>query len=365
MTWRFDWITSWDEVWDPAFVAQWKTWMEQSPYAHVFFEPCLVRAWYETYRELRNIEPRFLIARRDSESTVFLPLVYDCGGWKDAWQRVIKPVGYSEFDYHDPIVVGDTASIKWAPFWDNFIAEVWGRWKRSVDTTSIARVRGDCVQGCSGFCETNKAIYIELSAVKSLEELLSGRGRNLRHDVRKRQRRLEELGQMRLRIFGMDEAECAKKILPGFLDAHKARWPQAYRAKWFYDRLIENVLAEGILHISVLEVEEETISWHIGYLDKKRFYHYVTAYNERFTKYSPGKVHLAELISAAILQGVEIFDFLTGTEDYKLKWTNKTCPLYSFKCHTTGLGPAVKRYWQKKIRPRLRAAKSFCLGRER
>ena len=109
--WKFEWITTWDEVWSPDFVEQWQSWVKDSASAHVFFHPALVKAWVETYTALRDIQPRFLIAQVGSDCTVFMPLILMKSNWKDIWQRSMLPVGYSEFDYHDPImsVKGDTA----------------------------------------------------------------------------------------------------------------------------------------------------------------------------------------------------------------------------------------------------------------
>ena len=60
--WKFQWINKWDDVWDDAFLDEWKDIMNKSIDAHVFFEPAMVKAWYETYIKISDIEPRFLVA---------------------------------------------------------------------------------------------------------------------------------------------------------------------------------------------------------------------------------------------------------------------------------------------------------------
>ena len=138
--WKFEWLTEWNGIWNPDFLTEWQTWMAVSPDAHVFFDPSIVRAWVMTYDKLQIIRPQLLIARSDLGRIVFLPLVYVKNNWKNAWLRVIQPVGYSDFDYHDPIVVNDSL----APginFWEYFFKELTTRWKGTFDIAIINGLR--------------------------------------------------------------------------------------------------------------------------------------------------------------------------------------------------------------------------------
>jgi len=58
-------------------------------------------------------------------------------------------------------------------------------------------------------------------------------------------------------------------------------------------------------------------------------------------------------------------DLWRGMESQKLEWTDQAFALHSSRFTLQVIQAAIKQVWQKKIRPRLRAAKSFCLGRER
>jgi len=339
--WQFEWLTTWDQVWARDFVAQWKLWMIQSPDAHVFFEPSVVRAWYETYRDLREIEPRFLIARRGSEQTVFYPLVFDHCGWKDAWLRVIRSVGYNEFDYHDPICNCECSKDVWSSFWIGLDDELEKR-GRDLDLLSISRVRERCTGGVEAFEEVEKAPFINLFQFKSIDDLLAGRSKNLRCDIRRKQRRLTKEGEFRLQVFDKGETGPATEMLAGFLKAHQARWPLSYQARGFFERLIAGVLPDGFLHVSVLKVEDKVLSWHVGFTHKRRFYWYVPAYDGSMSRFSPGKIHLAELISECLQQGIKVFDFLKGEEPYKMEWTSDKTLLFQRQKLVPRMGPKVR-----------------------
>jgi CelD/BcsL family acetyltransferase involved in cellulose biosynthesis len=346
---RFEWLTRWDEVWDPSFVKWWKELMERSPDGHVFFEPCMVRAWYETYRNLRRIEPRFLIARLNSECAVFYPLVLDRGGWKDAWLRVIQPVGRNEFDYQDPIVSGECTKAIGSSFWQDIVDEL-SRMGGDFDILEIPRVRQGRTLGFEGFAETGSAPYLELARFKSFEQLLMALSRNLRHDVRRQQRHLSALGILTMDVLGKDGLKSAMEILPRFLSHYRARWeptcsklmPWPSRKDDFYKNLLANVLPSGFLHISVLKCGEKAISWHVGFLYKRRFYADTATFDSAFSNYSPGKVHLAKLLEEAFRQQVEVFDFLAGAESYKLWWTQQAIGLYRLSILRPGFLPWLR-----------------------
>lgn len=346
---RFEWLTRWDEVWDPSFVKWWKELMEKSPDAHVFFEPCMVRAWYETYRNLRRIEPRFLIFHPNSECTVFYPLVLDRGRWKDAWLRMIQPVGYKEFDYQDPIFSGDCSKSIGSSFWQDIVNELSGA-GGDFDLFAIPRIRQKRTLGFEGFSETGKASFLELARFESFEQFLTALSKNLRHDVQRRQRRLSALGTLTMDVLGKDELNSAAEILPDFLSHYRARWeptcpalmPYPSRKDAFYKNLLANVLPCGLLHMSVLKCGEEAISWRVSFLYKRRFYDYTCTFNSTFSEYSPGKVHLAKLIEEAFRQQVEVFDFLAGQESYKLQWTQQAIGLYRLLILRPGFLPWIR-----------------------
>ena len=112
---EYRWITTWDEIWSDAFVSQWLDWMDKSENAHVFFHPSLVKAWVNTYLPIRDIQPLFCVVS-DKNTVVFLPLVLWKKNWKNAFLNTIVPVGYSDYDYHTPILVGNSVEFEWSEF---------------------------------------------------------------------------------------------------------------------------------------------------------------------------------------------------------------------------------------------------------
>lgn len=198
--WRFEWLTHWDEVWDPSFVRQWDTWMDQSPTAHVFFRPSLVRAWYETYRELWNIEPRFLIARQGN-NLAFWPLVHRRGGWRCGFARELAPIGYCDFDSHDPLVIGDGRPSEIAAECHDATVS---RWRDSSDIISTGRCFHLADSRATEATPVEGVPVLSLQNCDGISQLLAGKKhRNLRKTVNNYRNRLGKRADWR-----QDEARC-------------------------------------------------------------------------------------------------------------------------------------------------------------
>jgi len=326
---KFEWITDWDVVWSDDFVEKWYVWMQASENAHVFFHPSMVKAWVDTYMPIRNISPLFCVVTRD-DTTIFLPLVLWKKNWKNAFERAIVPVGYSDFDYHDPIVTGGD-EVLWENFWDDFFKEVKHRWGTSFDTIDTDGIRTKSIGDSSNWKEGEACPYIELTPFSSGEEFLKSLKKNLRQDTRRRVRRMEESGESKFEVFKPNEVEAALQTLPKLLEHHVLRWPNAYKAPGFHENLIKELLPTGLLHFSRISIDGKTISWRIGFMFRSTYYSYMPTFDDEYKKCSPGKVHLFYCIDDAIKRGIKIYDQLRGAELYKNEWTKTKDTVWIYK----------------------------------
>jgi CelD/BcsL family acetyltransferase involved in cellulose biosynthesis len=350
--WSFEWITSWDEVWSPAFRAQWKAWVTQSPTSHVFFEPAIVQAWHDTYRPMRPIQPRFSVARHSSGNAVFLPLVYDRGGWKDAWQRSIMPAGHCEFDYHDPIAVGQVDAGLWASYWPALEADLANRWKGTFETISLGRLRGGVLPGQLTGQQVDVVPWMDCGGMASLDEILTGgKRKRVRGEFRAKTRDLDQAGPSSLECFSPSETDKALASVEGFIDSHSLRWPDSSTPGDYYRNLIRLGCPDNTVHMSELRHLGKPISWRLNLTHKKEFLHYVQTYDEAAQHYYPGLVHCCRLIELAVSQGYEVMNLGRGDELWKLKFTDAMYPLYTRGLDSASLRASMSRAWQQTIRP--------------
>jgi CelD/BcsL family acetyltransferase involved in cellulose biosynthesis len=342
--WKFDWLTTWEELSAPTFQDQWRRWSEESPTSHVFYHPEAAAAWIETYRPIRELEPLFAVARR-GPTKIFLPLVRWRRNWKNAWQRMIVPVGYSDFDYADPLLIGDPKGMDWTSFWSALAKKIETQWGRGCDEVNIAGIRESVVGADNGHWSADAVCpYSDVSADTCIDEHLKKLPKSLRGDVNRQQRRLSSIGQLEYHIYSQAELEVASISLDRFLEVHRQRWPNAYKAPGFHLRLLSRGLAAGFGRFSELRLNAEPISWHLGFIWKDRFYYYMPAFDPAFREYSPGKVHLLYCIEAAIQKKCTIFDHLRGEDAYKAGWATSTTTLRKLAWRNRAAVSETKRW---------------------
>lgn len=328
--WKFHWLTRWEEIWDEGFVRQWQAWLDDSFSAHVFFHPALVKAWVETYLPLRDLRPCFLIAE-SADHTVFLPLVLWRRNWKNAFQKLLIPVGYSDYDYHDPIVVGKEEMFNWPAFWREIISLVREQPPLLYDRFLIDGIRSGFAGMGNEWKTSTICPWIDLSEYKNIEDFLKSLKKNFRGELSRRKRRMMEVGETDFIIISDLSIQEALQELPPFLQEHSHRWPDAYKAPHFHEKLICLGMNAGVLHFSAFRIGSKTTAWHMSFTFKGRFFSYMPAQTSEFDRLSPGSQLTLKCIEDAIDKGFSTYDFLRGVESYKAGWTDKAEILWSLR----------------------------------
>jgi len=108
----------------------------------------------------------------------------------------------------------------------------------------------------------------------------------------------------------------------------------------FYKNFKINDSSNLIVHVSHLLVDKSVIATHWGIIDNlnKVLYYLMPAYDNIWSKYSPGRVHMIELIRWCINNNIKLFDMTGGNEPYKLDWGNQNMNLYNYLSSSTLAG---------------------------
>lgn len=318
---QFEWVETWEDVCSPLFVEQWKRWVETADNSHVFSHPELALAWIATYRSLWNMSPRFLIARSEGME-VFFPLVVWTRNAKHLWQRLLVPVGYADFDYCEPLLVGGLQNNSWAEIWRMLKAEIIRHLGNEVDQVDIPGIRQEIGDRDSATLGESCA-YLDLNGIPEGGDILELLKRSHRQPLERRLRRLQEMGGVTLHVYEESEQKELARGLGSFLQHHRRRWPNAYKAPNLHDRLVNAAMRAGLLHFAELRlVTGQAICWQIGFIWRGTYYAYQFVYDPEFAKLSPGQVCLLFCIRDSCKRGLKTFDHLRGEEAYKSGWAS-------------------------------------------
>lgn len=141
-------------------------------------------------------------------------------------------------------------------------------------------------------------------------------GRWTRRDINRFFRRLEERNGFRMTCVQADNLEAQMEALLKLL---QSRWETREQALNVYRAIFRRCFENDSLWLSVLWDRTEPIAGLAAFVDrqKRTFAAYVAAYDEKYSRLSPGKGMCGYSIRYAIQNGFRIFDFLRGDADYK------------------------------------------------
>lgn len=323
MEWDFEITEDWDIIKGNTFIEKWNNLLEKSFSSHVFFHPSMAFAWIDTYLPIRKIMPIFIWGKTKSGNEAFFPLVLWYKNWKNIFLKTIIPVGYSDYDYHDPI-------FKFKPndldiFWNDLFFVLRNRYK--YDTIDISGIRPIVIGTYFKWKKSDICPFLDISKFSTSEDLMNFFKTKLRGDIRRQIRRLEEKGKLELIEYN-DIGE-VDKTFDDFMYYHSLKWPNAYKAPGFHRNMISNGIKNGIVHFSSLNIDNKPIAWHLGFVYNNVYYYYMPAGNSEYSNFSPVKIHLYYLMVNAIKKGYKIYDHLRGDENYKTGWSDNYIDLYN------------------------------------
>jgi CelD/BcsL family acetyltransferase involved in cellulose biosynthesis len=161
-----------------------------------------------------------------------------------------------------------------------------------------------------------------------------------RHEVRRKVRRAEAAGEVRLEP-SVDPA----RDLDAFVELHQKRWGAeglfpptegGAASRRFFAGLFEDCAPTGIVDLSFLTVGGRRIAAGVTFDDGEAIYYYNAGVEPEARELSPGVVMVACYIQRAIALGRSRVDFLRGDEPYKYEWGAVDAPIERLLVGRTG-----------------------------
>jgi CelD/BcsL family acetyltransferase involved in cellulose biosynthesis len=149
-------------------------------------------------------------------------------------------------------------------------------------------------------------------------------GKKNRHEIRRKLRRAESAGEVRL-----EDSADPLADLDGFIDLHQRRWgeaglfpatPGGAASRVFFRRLFELLGPEGAIRLVFLTVGQRRIAAGIHFETPDGYLYYNAGTEPDARDLSPGVVMIAQYIRRALAAGKRRLDFLRGDEPYKYEW---------------------------------------------
>ena len=158
----------------------------------------------------------------------------------------------------------------------------------------------------------------------TIDDYLATLGKKERHEIRRKVRRAEAAGEIRL-----DDSPDPLADLDAFIDLHQRRWgadglfpdtPGGEQSRVFVRRLFELFGPGGPVHLAFLTVGGRRIAAGITFETADSMYYYNAGVDPDARDLSPGVLMVERYVRRALEHGMRRMDFLRGDEPYKYEW---------------------------------------------
>lgn len=165
---------------------------------------------------------------------------------------------------------------------------------------------------------------VTLAADADMEAYLAGLGKKERHEIRRKVRRAEAAGEIRL-----DDSSDPLGDLDAFIELHQKRWGEqglfpetvgGAQSRVLFRRLFELHGADGPLRLTSLTVGGRRIAAGVHFETADGYLYYNAGVDPDARDLSPGVVMVHAYMQRAIEAGKRRLDFLRGDEPYKYEW---------------------------------------------
>jgi CelD/BcsL family acetyltransferase involved in cellulose biosynthesis len=172
---------------------------------------------------------------------------------------------------------------------------------------------------------------VTLAPGATYEDFLGTLGKKERHEIRRKVRRAEAAGDVRL-----ERSAAPIEDLDAFVELHQKRWGAeglfpptegGAASRGFFAGLFANCAPTGIVELSFLAVGGRRIAAGVTFDDGEAVYYYNAGVEPDARELSPGVVMVACYIQRAIELGRSRVDFLRGDEPYKYEWGAVDSPI--------------------------------------
>ena len=325
-------ITAAEEL--ALLVPEWRRLWQLAPDATPFQTPAWLIPWW---RHFGQGELVVLAARESGRLVALLPLyVYD-----EPPLRKLLPVGIGNSDWLDALCLpGRERELAGA-----LLAAIAARAGRFDVCDLLPLPPGSPLLEAAVDGLADERLALEPCPVLRLaaagDELEACLPTPRRRELRYYRRRAEAAGRLR---FETATPATLRELLEAFCALHAARWSrrglpgvladEAVRA--FHDEAAPALMAEGLLRLHALCLDERIVAVLYGLLAKGRFLFYLSGFDPDLAGLGLGSLVIGHAIEQAAREEAREFDFLRGREAYKYRWGAQNRPSYGRRLRPRG-----------------------------
>ena len=250
--------------------------------------------------------------------------------------RVLSFLGAEEADYGAPLLATDIDSKEFKALWAAVSSSI-----PPHDVVFFRNMPKNINKTDNFLLENIKTKESGMSYSTTLPDTFDDYSlrlsKSMLKDNRRMVRRLSEMGELTFKVIYTPEE--FKKTIQILISQKETRYSLSGAKNIFHNERIKSfytniftLLNRGFnIHLSVLMLDDEILATHLGIHDRDQFFYLMPTFNhdDKWKKFSLGRIHLERLINWAIDNHIKKFDFTIGGESYKSNWCNSEMAIYN------------------------------------
>jgi hypothetical protein len=349
--------------------AEWIALCEEGASNEPFFRP----EWFKAF--VQNFEKEILLitVRKSEKLCAVLPLVKKIGTLHGIPVRKLSAVFNLQSQRFDLIHTADESEkteilkilwteIKLQSKWDVFEIRLVMKTSWLNNLLEIA-----AVEGCkTGAWQMDSAPFIALrqgnDKEKLIDEYFKGLKKHFRQELKRRFRRLQELGKVEFVLSREFSPKLMRKYFELEMQSWKGREGTAAacdaRTEKLHSDFARAVAAQNALYIYELKLNDKTIAMSINIKYDQGTVFWKTSFDKKYSRYSPGNLVIQEFLADCIKNGSSELDMLSPTTNYKTVWASGEREHFAFYIFQKGISGAFLNFWKFGIIKKVRKFKS-------
>lgn len=270
-----------------------------------------------------------LLIEENQSAIGIAPLMLAKGGLRTFWKPVVQFIGSDMADYSDFIILSNRKAVLseiWAYIRTQLRWSTWELRKIPEDSDNLKFLRDILSESKYPLIESIFSYNPIVQLQGTWEEYYKSISKGLRQDIRTSLNKLSKKGQVNFEIY---KDTSGKAILNRIFEIHRKRQITKVGRSMFESEVKRNFISDicatfgkrGWLYIPVLKLDDEIISYALGFNYRGVIYYWIVAFDPDFANTSPGKVLIKYLLENSFQQGQTELDFMLGDELYKLRWS--------------------------------------------
>lgn len=314
----------------------WNRLVEEAKIDHPFASHEWLQSWWKCFGDGNTLH--ILVIKAGDRPIAIAPLMLSVGrmyGVKVRKIGFIANVHTPRFDF----IIADRPRIVYQAIWQHLLksADLWDVVELiqvPFDSTTLKELLRLAAKDnyLTGIWHSEDCPCVDFG--QGWSALLSSLSHNHRSQMGKRLRRLRRTGPVNLEV--LSNPENLQDALDEGLGIEAAAWKMRAGTAiichpelvCFYREIAETTSKLGILRLIFLKVAETRIAFAYALFHKNKIYVLKAGYRPEYAAYSPYLLLCHLLFQEACEHGMSEYEFLGGSDAWKLRWADKTKSQY-------------------------------------